>query len=245
MSGASSESLNKYGVSSIIREFVLVAFIALLLWVSAGFQLWFNAWVYLIFLLFFSTVFMGAMVRKNPVLLNIRGAPRKAMREGNMRRYDKVFFAFYVPLFLLIQIVAGFDFREFFGIYPFFLFPLPFWLVLIGFILVVVGESIFAWAMVANPFFHGIMKIQNERGHQVITKGPYQWVRHPGYLGQILFYLGSPLLLGSWWAFLLGVIMGFALIYRTAREDQALLEELEGYNKYAKDIPKRLFPGIW
>lgn len=240
-----TESLNKYGVSSIIREFVMVLFIAGIIWISAGFQLWMNAWIYIIFLLIFSAFFMVIMVRKNPGLLNLRGAPRKAMREGNMQRYDKIFFAFYVPLFVLIPIVAGLDFSRFFGLYPFFLFPLPLWLVLIGLILVIIGECIFAWAMVANPFFHGMMKIQDERGHQVVTQGPYQWVRHPGYLGQILFYLGSPLLLGSWWACLLGVIMGFVFIYRTLREDQALFEELKGYDKYTEAVQKRLIPGIW
>jgi len=89
------------------------------------------------------------------------------------------------------------------------------------------------------------MKIQEERGHQVISKGPYQWVRHPGYLGQILFYLGTPLLLGSWWAFLLGIIMSLAFVYRTANEDQVLRNELDGYNEYTDQVRKRLFPGIW
>jgi len=113
MPNDSSESLNKYGVSSIIREFVLVGFTGLLLWFSAGFQLWSIAWIYIVFLLLFSTVFMAAMVKKNPVLLNLRGSPRKAMQTTLLRRYDKIFFILYVPLFVLIPIVTGLEYQGF------------------------------------------------------------------------------------------------------------------------------------
>ncbi|MFX1577086.1 MAG: methyltransferase family protein [Promethearchaeota archaeon] len=245
MQATTSESLNRYGISSIVREFVIVGFIGLLLWVSAGFRLWLNAWIYLFFLLIFSVVFMVAMVTKNPGLLNIRGAPRRAMREATMHRYDKIFLAIFTILLVLIPIFAGLDYQGFFDTWVVLLFAVPFWLVLIGFGLVVIGEILFGWAMVSNPFFHGVMKIQNERDHQVISKGPYRWVRHPGYLGQIFYYLGSPLLLNSWWAFLLGIIMSFSFIYRTYKEDQMLRNDLDGYGEYVEHTSRRLFPGIW
>ncbi|MFX1342537.1 MAG: methyltransferase family protein [Promethearchaeota archaeon] len=245
MPNDSSESLNKYGVSSIIREFVLVGFTTLLLWFSAGFQLWSTAWIYIVFLLLFSTVFMAAMVKKNPVLLNLRGSPRKAMQTTPLRRYDKIFFIFYVPLFFLIPIVTGLEYQRFLMTWVIIPFSLTLWPILLGFVLILIGEAIFGWAMVSNPFFHGMMKIQEERGHQVISKGPYRWIRHPGYLGQIIFYLGTPLILGSWWAFLLGIIMSFAFIYRTAKEDQTLQIELEGYSEYTAQVRKRLIPGVW
>ncbi|MFX0167949.1 MAG: methyltransferase family protein [Candidatus Hodarchaeota archaeon] len=245
MSDTSKISVNKYGVSSIIREFVIVVVIAVLLWVSAGFQLWLNAWVYVIFLFLFSAIFMVAMALRNPGVLNLRGAPRKAMRENPMRPYDKIFLAIYTLLFFLIPIFAGLDYQRFFGSWLHLLIAVPFWLVPFGFGLVLVGEAIFGWANVSNPFFHGIMVIQKERGHSVVSKGPYQWVRHPGYLGQLLYYLGTPLLLGSWWAFFLGIILAVAFIYRTSKEDQVLKQELDGYDKYAAQTRKRLFPGIW
>ena len=188
---------------------------------------------------------MVAMVRKNPVLLNLRGAPRKAMRSAPMRRYDRIFFIFYVPLFVLIPIFTGLEYQGFIATWVIIPFALSLWPVIIGFVLILIGENIFGWAMVSNPFFLGMMKIQEEHGHQVISKGPYRRIRHPGYLGQILFYLGTPLLLGSWWAFLLGVIMSMAFIYRTAKEDQVLQIELEGYSEYTAQVRKRLIPGIW
>ena len=245
MSVAPSASLNKYGVNSIIREFALVLIIAALLWISAGFQLWLNAWIYIIFLLIFSALFMGAMAKKNPELLNVRGAPRRAIRKAPIPRYDKVFFAFFVPLLVLIPIFAGLDFQGFFSLWLLLPFIVPFWLVILGLGLVILGEAIFGWAMVSNPFFHGMMIIQEKRGHEVISKGPYRWVRHPGYLGQILYYIGTPLLLASLWAFFLGIIMACVFIYRTGKEDQTLRLQLKGYAVYISQTRNRLIPGIW
>lgn len=243
-------TVNKYGFSSIIREFVLVLFTALLLWLSAGFQLWLYAWIYLIWLLLFSAVFMAAMARWNPGLLNLRGSPRKEMRTRPMPPYEYVFFTGYIILLLLIPIMAGLEFNGFFATFPYpgFIFAIvqmPFWLVALGLIFVIFGEVLFGWAMVVNPFFHGMMTIQDDREHQVVSKGPYRWIRHPGYLGQILLYLGTPLVLTSWWALLLGLAMAGVFLYRTSKEDLALRSELPRYQEYADKVRNRLIPRIW
>jgi protein-S-isoprenylcysteine O-methyltransferase Ste14 len=247
---ASKVILNKYGISSIIREFVMVAFTAFLIWLSAGLQLWFSAWIYIIWLLLFSAVFMAAMARWNPGLLNLRGAPRREMKTRPMPSYEKVFFTGFVILVVLIPIVAGLEFNGFFVAFPFpgFLFTviqMPSWLVVLGLFFIVFGEILFGWAMVVNPFFHGMMTIQDDRKHQVVSRGPYGWIRHPGYLGQILLYLGTPLFLASWWALLLGLVMTGVFIYRTAKEDSTLRKDLPGYQEYANHIRKRLIPRLW
>jgi protein-S-isoprenylcysteine O-methyltransferase Ste14 len=77
------------------------------------------------------------------------------------------------------------------------------------------GYALVVWATASNAFFSQIVRIQSERGHTVATGGPYRYVRHPAYLGAILYELAVPVLLGSWWAFIasgLGVIL---LILRT------------------------------
>jgi protein-S-isoprenylcysteine O-methyltransferase Ste14 len=145
----------------------------------------------------------------------------------------------------VIPIVGGLDYGGFIRLWIILPILIPQWLIIIGFGLVVVGEALFGWAMVSNPFFHGIMKIQNDRGHHVVSKGPYRWIRHPGYLGQLLYYLGTPLLLGSWWAFFLGILMALMFVYRTAKEDRVLQSELSGYDAYADQVRRRLVPGIW
>ena len=99
--------------------------------------------------------------------------------------------------------------------------------------------------MTANPFFSEGVRIQVDRGHTVCAGGPYRWVRHHGYLGDILAGLASPLLLGSFWAFIPAVLSAAAFVVRTYWEDQTLQDELAGYRQYAGETCFRLFPGIW
>jgi protein-S-isoprenylcysteine O-methyltransferase Ste14 len=99
--------------------------------------------------------------------------------------------------------------------------------------------------MGVNPFFEKTVRIQTERGHRVIDTGPYRFVRHPGYLGFFGWGLSTPLLLGSWWAFLPALLSMVSLVIRTALEDRTLREELAGYREYASKVRYRLIPGIW
>lgn len=79
----------------------------------------------------------------------------------------------------------------------------------------------------------------------VATRGPYAWVRHPGYLGAVLFELAIPLFLNSPWALNIGIFNALLFVVRTALEDRTLHEELEGYTEYAQKVRYRLFKGIW
>jgi protein-S-isoprenylcysteine O-methyltransferase Ste14 len=65
------------------------------------------------------------------------------------------------------------------------------------------------------------------------------------YVGAILGFLGSPLLLGTWWAFVPAGIATIAMIVRTALEDKTLQAELPGYADYAQRTRYRLLPGVW
>jgi protein-S-isoprenylcysteine O-methyltransferase Ste14 len=99
--------------------------------------------------------------------------------------------------------------------------------------------------MVANRFFSAVVRIQRDRGHEVVTTGPYRVLRHPAYAGGLLAYLSFPFMLDALWALLpaLGVVA--ALIARTALEDRALNAELPGYAAYAARTRSRLIPGLW
>lgn len=99
--------------------------------------------------------------------------------------------------------------------------------------------------MFENRFFSGIVRIQTERGHQVISTGPYRWMRHPGYAGVLLLYLATPIFLDSRWAFLPALFLTVVLLIRTNLEDKALQNELEGYWAYANRVRYRLLPGVW
>jgi protein-S-isoprenylcysteine O-methyltransferase Ste14 len=101
------------------------------------------------------------------------------------------------------------------------------------------------WAISANRFFAPDVRIQRDRGHSVISGGPYRFVRHPGYLAAILGGLSSPLALGSWWSAVPVLLALLQIIRRTVLEDRLLQAELDGYREYASRVTYRLIPGLW
>jgi protein-S-isoprenylcysteine O-methyltransferase Ste14 len=107
------------------------------------------------------------------------------------------------------------------------------------------GLALFIWAMHVNRFFSSVVRIQQERGHQVVTAGPYRWVRHPGYAGAIPAIVASGIALCSWLATALGALGVPLLLWRTIIEERTLRAELPGYTEYAQQVRWRLFPGLW
>ena len=75
--------------------------------------------------------------------------------------------------------------------------------------------------------------------------GPYRFVRHPRYLGMVVFELAAPVLLASWGAMLISCLNVLLIILRTVLEDHALQAKLPGYAEYARRVRYRLLPGIW
>jgi len=116
---------------------------------------------------------------------------------------------------------------------------------LLSMVVLVGGYALSTYALMENRFFSGTVRIQTERGHHVISGGPYGWMRHPGYAGGLLAYLATPVLLGSRWACLPMVVLFALLLLRTALEDRTLQEELPGYREYAQRVRYRLLPGVW
>ena len=116
---------------------------------------------------------------------------------------------------------------------------------IVALVVAVLCYALIVWAMAANAFFSKVVRIQDDRGHTVATGGPYRIVRHPGYVGGILFELATPIMLGSWWALIPGGFTALFFVVRTALEDKTLHEELPGYAEYAQQTRYRLLPGIW
>jgi protein-S-isoprenylcysteine O-methyltransferase Ste14 len=122
----------------------------------------------------------------------------------------------------------------------------PLWLQALGLFIIVAGYALVFWAMTTNRFFSSVVRIQSDRGHHVITSGPYAFVRHPGYSAGILILAASGVALGSWLAaaFLIAITVPF-LLYRVIHEDRVLQTRLDGYAGYARRVRWRLVPGIW
>jgi protein-S-isoprenylcysteine O-methyltransferase Ste14 len=96
-----------------------------------------------------------------------------------------------------------------------------------------------------NSYLSRIVEIQTERGHRVITTGPYQYVRHPMYFGVIVLFNSIPVALGSLWTLIPSSVLTLLILIRTYLEDKTLREELEGYNSYAEKVKYKIIPGIW
>ncbi|HVB80439.1 MAG TPA: isoprenylcysteine carboxylmethyltransferase family protein [Candidatus Binataceae bacterium] len=105
--------------------------------------------------------------------------------------------------------------------------------------------ALITWAMRTNRFFSSIIRLQEDRGHQLVTGGPYRWVRHPGYIAGLMFCLSSGIALGSWLSLLPAVVCVPLLLNRTIAEDRFLKSNLKGYSAYADTVRYRLVPGIW
>jgi protein-S-isoprenylcysteine O-methyltransferase Ste14 len=116
-----------------------------------------------------------------------------------------------------------------------------------GMALVLFGLAwiIFLWAMHVNRFFSSVPRIQSERGHVIITTGPYRFVRHPGYTAALVAAVTSGIALGSWISTFIAPVALVLLVWRTIIEDRMLRRHLPGYADYAARVRYSLVPGIW
>ena len=207
---------------------------ATILFISSGHLDWVMAWAYIGVGLGIVITNALIIIPRNPEMI----AERAQVKEGT-KEWDRVLISLGASSSLITLVVAGLDRR--FGWVP----ELPLAIQLVALACFVLGNGLWSWSMTSNKFFSGTVRIQKERGHTVVTTGPYQFVRHPGYLGYIIFSMATPLLLGSLWAL---IPVGFTtciVVVRTALEDKTLLEELYRYKDYAKRVRYRLLPGVW
>jgi protein-S-isoprenylcysteine O-methyltransferase Ste14 len=114
-----------------------------------------------------------------------------------------------------------------------------------GLLVMAAALAVVVWATAVNRFFSSVIRIQTERGHHLVTSGPYRYLRHPAYAASPFLFIGGGLALGSWLAALIGLLLVLPILRRTAQEDQVLREQLEGYEAYAQKVRYRVFPGVW
>lgn len=96
-----------------------------------------------------------------------------------------------------------------------------------------------------NTFRSPLVRIQSERKQCVVSTGVYGFVRHPMYLGAVLMFVGTPLLLGSAVGLGLAGAMTLLLAFRIIGEERELADELEGYPEYRQKVCYRLLPFVW
>jgi protein-S-isoprenylcysteine O-methyltransferase Ste14 len=225
-------SVRREVIKGVAKVSVFYIIVAVILFTVSGKLDWWMAWVFLAVLV---GNYIVDLIILDPELL----AERSSAKAGT-RKYDIILAMFMSGLgTFAVVIIAALDKRFGWSVI------VPFWLQILGLLMILLGCVVVTWAMASNKFFAPVVRIQRDRGHTVSTMGPYRFLRHPGYSGAGLTFLGTPLILGSLWAFVPVFLIIIDIIVRTALEDGILHKELSGYIEYAARVKYRLLPGIW
>jgi protein-S-isoprenylcysteine O-methyltransferase Ste14 len=224
-------------VQRIVRQSLVgLAIMLVLLFVPAGTLAWPAAWVFLLEFGLASVLITRWLLRHNPALLEERMKP---LIQRDQKPWDKGLMAVFLLLWCAWFVVMALDAARFAWS------VVPLWLRVFGVIAIAFAMYIMFLVMRTNSFAAPVVKIQAERGHRVISDGPYAVVRHPMYGGAVLLLLGTPLLLGSWWGLAMLPLIVVLLSTRAVMEERTLMAELPGYADYATRVRYRLIPKIW
>ena len=219
----------------LIQNVIWIVGMGALLFASAGTLHWPAAWVFLGTMAVLGLISGLWLARIDPALLAERMNP---MMQGAQPASDKIFMVVFGFVALSWFILIGLERRANVS-------DMPVALQTLGLLLLVLSTGFVLWVMRENSFAAPVIKIQTERGHRVISSGPYAWVRHPMYSGTILFFAGMPLLLGSWWGLIMAPLFVVLFGFRARLEERALVAGLPGYADYLTRVRYRLIPGIW
>jgi protein-S-isoprenylcysteine O-methyltransferase Ste14 len=209
---------------------------ALLLFVSAGTWRWPEGWVYLAELGVIGTAVGVWLAQHDPGLLAER---MSGIFARSQRTWDRILMSVFVVIWIGSLVLSALDAVRFHWS------RVPIWLQAVGAILVALSYYVFYLTFRENSYAAPTVKIQSERGHRVVSTGPYAMVRHPMYAGAVAFFVGTPLLLGSWWGLAIAPALIVLLSVRALLEERTLADELPGYRDYAARVRYRLVPGIW
>ena len=213
----------------------LIAVMAVFLLVPAGTLDWPAAWGFLAETGGLSLALGLWLGRHDPALLAERlGSPFQRTQKS----WDKIFIAVLMVLYLGWLVLMGLDAR--WGISR-----VPLWLQALGALNVALSTYVTFLTFRENSYAAPVVKIQRERGHRVVSTGPYAHVRHPMYAGGLLMFVGMPLQLGSWLGLAAVALLLPLLAFRIVMEERTLAAELAGYRDYAERVRWRLLPGIW
>jgi protein-S-isoprenylcysteine O-methyltransferase Ste14 len=207
-----------------------------LLFGAAGTILWPAAWAYLI-LFFVGALWVTLLLaRHDPALLAER---MKSPVQKDQPVWDGIFLLAMTVAWCGWLVLMGLDAVRFRWT------AMPVWLQCAGGASMMLSYRMIARVFRENPFLSAVVRVQRERGHRVISTGPYAVVRHPLYAAVLIFLPGNALLLGSWYGLAASLVLAGGIVFRTAMEDRELRRGLEGYREYAARVRYRLIPFVW
>ena len=201
---------------------------AAILFTAAGRLDWLMAWLYLIgysVYLFISHLVAPTELKQSP---------------GKRAVWESVLVFIYRMMHPIILVLAGLEFNSLQQ-------PFPLGLVIhgIAFLFLLITFTLMLWTEKVNPYYHTHVTADENREQEIVRTGPYQFIRHPGYLGLFMLALVRPLVLGSLLGLVPGIIGAMIMLLRTALEDRSLQKRVDGYKSYAQNVRYRFFEGIW
>jgi protein-S-isoprenylcysteine O-methyltransferase Ste14 len=219
----------------LLQSLIWIVAMGALLFVPAGTLHWPAAWVFLATMAVIGISGGWWLARTDPALLAERMRP---MMRDDQPAADKKIVAVFGLTALIWLVAIGLDRRMHAS-------DVPIALQALGLAMLVASTCFIMWVMHENSFAAAVVRLQTERGHRVVSSGPYAWVRHPMYSGTIVFLVGAALLLGSWWGVAMSPLFVALFAIRAGIEERALIAGLPGYAGYTAQVRYRLLPGLW
>jgi protein-S-isoprenylcysteine O-methyltransferase Ste14 len=208
----------------------------LALFLAAGTVVWTARWAFLVLFFGFTLVLSRWLLRHNPGLLTER---MTGIGKPDQRAWDKVFYVVANVFFLAWLVLMPLDVVRFHWSH------MSLFLQVVGALLLLCSFYLFFLTSWENAYLSPAVRVQTERGHTVVSTGPYQHVRHPMHATALIFLVGTTLLLGSWYGLFLVLILVVAIALRAVQEERTLQAELPGYVEYMAQVKYRLIPYVW
>ena len=232
-----AKGLNRSGIFRIITVVLFTVVQAGIFFIAAGDINYPRGWVYFAINACYIIVSMAYIYIRHPEMIEL--VNERGKFKADNKWWDKLFMAVYSPVILGMPALGGLDAVRYEWT------ALSWMWMYAGCILYILSSILIHRAMIVNRYFETGVRIQNDRGHSVVSTGPYSFIRHPGYAGMFGLMLSFPLIVGSLWSLVpAGAIMAM-LVVRTALEDRMLRAELSGYAEYAATVRYRLIPYVW
>lgn len=220
----------KFKLTVYARTFAMPIVLGALIFIPAGTIDYWEAWVYITVLFFPMIIFNSYMLIKDPELLNRR------MKVKEKEKVQKWVVTLISIVFLSLYITAGLDKRYGWSESSIFV-------IILSDITILLSYLFFMKILLENRYASHTVEVEED--HKLITTGPYKIIRHPMYIAIIIMFISTPLALGSYWAALGNIFIIPAIAARIINEEKVLVESLNGYPEYMKNVKYRLIPRVW
>ena len=208
---------------------------AALMFIPANDFSWLEGWLFIIVFFTYILLYFLYSLIKDPELLLKRGKYTTDEPETTFLP-DKTFMILAVVVFGFIFLFPSID-------HNLGLSPLPPVIKIIGFVGLILSLIAITYINKVNRYASKGLVIHKD--HELITSGPYRFIRHPMYVAFIIFCICLPVALGSFIAFVVSWLFPILLLYRIRIEENMLMEHLLGYKDYMEQVPYRLVPKIY